>query len=104
MPSSNAPGNARGFEIAKANSEIISSASETWTSVKKVTGNDTIDYDDEASLGWDELYSPTIVTDAYGLLANDATKIEVCYSTYQEGVADANYTASLCLIEVTLGE
>ena len=104
MPSSNAPGNARGFEIAKANSEIISSASETWTSVKKVTGNDTIDYDDETSLGWDELYSPAIVTDAYGLLANDATKLEVCYSTYQEGVTDANYTASLCLIEVTLGE
>lgn len=103
MPSKNEPGNASSFEIARATNDIISSASATWTSLKKVNGNDTIDLEKEDSLGWDELFSPCIVTNEYGLISKDATKLEICYSTYQEGVEDARYTASLCLIEVNLG-
>ena len=103
-PSLNIPGCASSFEIAIASSDILSSTLAKWTSIKKVTGFDTMDMNNDESLGWDELYSPEIVTNEYGYISSDATSIEVIYSTFNEGVMDSNYTASLCSIEVNLGE
>lgn len=103
MPSSNAPGNATSFEVAWSANTILNSVHATWSSIKTVGGLDTMDENDPNSLGWDELYSATFVTNEYGLIKDDATSLEVVYSTFNEGVVDTLYTSQLCSIEVSLG-
>jgi len=102
MTSSNAPGNASSFEVAKAGSNIISSVEAKWTSIKKVTGMSTVDETKEDSLGWDELCSATFVTDEFGFIDDTDGKAELVYTSFNEGVADANYTGQLCSYEVVL--
>ena len=100
MPSSNAPGCANSFEVAKASLDIIQSAGEHWTSVEKFGSLDSMD---EEKLGWDELYSPTFVRDAFGKVNTTAGKLEVVYSTFDEDAGEnARFTGQLALHEVTL--
>lgn len=101
MTSANNPNQALSVEIASSTQSIISSHSASWNSIKKITGFDTIDMDDVDSLGWDEIYSATFVTDQYGLV-DDASKLEVVYSTYNEGGIDAKWTAQLCSFVINL--
>ena len=101
MPDSSAPGCATSFEVAEAKLDIIQSASEEWTPIKKVTGLDTMD-DEGEKLGWDELYSPAFVRDAYGRIDTTGGKLEIVYSTYDVDIADAAYTGQLCMYEVEL--
>lgn len=100
MPSYNAPGAASSFEVAKGNINILSSASESWSTITKVTGMTTMGGADSDYLGWDELYSASFVTDEYGYIDEDNESLELVYSTYNEGTADAKWTAQLCSIEV----
>ncbi|MCI6788503.1 MAG: hypothetical protein MR606_01410 [Mollicutes bacterium] len=104
MPSSNAPGQSNAIEVASANSSIIYDINTKWNSIKNIMGSDTIIKEDETSLGWDEIYSGTIVTNEYGLVNKDSKKLEVIYSTYQEGIEESRYTAQLCSFEVNLSE
>ena len=100
MTSSNAPGNATSFEVAKAGSALISDVSTTWAQVKKVTGKDTIDPMKTESLGRDELCSADFVTDAYGRVDDTKEKLEIVYTSFNEGVGDAAFSGQLCSIEV----
>ncbi len=105
--SGNNPGRATSFEIAFADVTILNQFDEySWTSIDVITGFDTMDEEDEESLGWDELYSAAFVTDQYGRISNDATEIEVIYSTFneQEDALDTlyKYSAQLCSYKVSL--
>ena len=95
MPDASAPGCAISFEVARADVNILQSHEEQWTSLDKVTGLDTMEGD---LLGWDELFSPAFVRDAYGVV--DASNLEIVYSTFDVDIADAAYTGQLCLYEV----
>ena len=95
MPDASAPGCATSFEVASASLNILQSHLEEWESIGKVTGLDTMD---DEKLGWDELFSPVFVRDAYGYI--NPAKLEVVYSTFDVDIADAAYTGQLCLYEV----
>ena len=99
MPDSNKPGCATSFEVAKANLDIIQEFDEEWTSIEKLTSLDTMDDD---KLGWDELFSPSFVRDAYGRVDTSNGNLEVVYSTYDVDVGDAAYTGQLALHVVNL--
>ena len=99
MPDSNAPGCATSFEVAKANLDIIQEFDEEWTSIEKLTGLDTMD---DEKLGWDELFSPAFVRDAFGRVNTSNGKLEVVYSTFDVDVGDAAYTGQLALHVVNL--
>ena len=100
MPSSNAPGCATAFEVASAKLDIIQAFDEEWTSIERVSSLDTMD---DEKLGWDELFSPSFVRDAFGRVNTSASKLEVVYSTFDEDAgANARYTGQLCSYEVAL--
>ena len=94
MPDSNAPGCATSFEVAKADLEIIQEYDKSWTSIQTLGSLDTMEGD---KLGWDELYSPAFVRDAYGHINTESGKLEVVYSTYDTDIGDAAYTGQLAL-------
>ena len=94
MPDSNAPGCATSFEVAKADLEIIQEYDKSWTSIQTLGSLDTMEGD---KLGWDELYSPAFVRDAYGHISTESGKLEVVYSTYDTDIGDAAYTGQLAL-------
>ena len=99
------PGHSNKIEVSKAPFEILETAENSWTSVKTITGSDTIDENDESSLGWDELYSASFVTNAYGYIAQDATSLEVVYTGADEqGTYETDYRFSsfVCSITVSL--
>lgn len=99
MPDSSAPGCATSFEVAKANLNVIASNAEAWTSIKRVTFLETMD---DERMGWDEIFSPTFITDAYGRIDTTSGKLEIVYSTFDIDSADSFYTGQLCTFEVTL--
>lgn len=103
--SSIAPGHSSKIEVASASSKIIDNIELSWNSEKVITGSDTIIESDSSSLGWDELYSATFVTDGYGYV--DATKaLEVVYSgmdekgSYESG--DYRFSSFVCSMNVSL--
>ena len=99
--SASAPGQSTALEISKASSSITFDFSKSWTNVRYIKGSDTMDPDDDDSLGWDEIYSGDFITDEYGvLLDNDSA--EVVYSTYDEDHQDAKYTSTLSLFAFDL--
>lgn len=105
--SANKPNCSSKIEVAKANSNLLNTiSSEGWTSIKKISGLDTIDQDDETSLGWDQLYSSTFVRDSYGYVDLNNNKLEILYSTFneQESPTDTTYaySAQLCTYMVNL--
>ena len=57
---------------------------------------------DDEKLGWDELYSPTFVRDAFGKVNTESGHLEVVYSTFDVDSGDARYTGQLCLHVVNL--
>ena len=44
----------------------------------------TVDYEDEESMGWDEIYSGSFVRDPYGYISTLDGEIEYYYSTADE--------------------
>ena len=99
--SGNKPGQTTEVEVAKASVNILGSLSESWTNIDFISGKDTMDVEDENSLGWDQIYSGDFVTDPYGVITS-TTSVDVVYSTFDEESLEASYTASLAMYTVTL--
>lgn len=69
----------------------------SWNHIDTLDGDKTIDFEDENSLGWDQIHSAALVKDSYGYL-NDVNDIEIIYSTYNDESNDENYyfSSQLC--------
>ena len=99
--SANRPNQTTEVEIDKAELSIVNDLSQRWTVVDNITGMKTVDFEDESSLGWDQIYSGDLVTDAYGQLLN-ADNCEVVYSTYDEESRLPSYSSTLAVYGITL--
>lgn len=99
--SSNRPGSSKAVSVYKTAMSNLGSHLLEWDFVRNITQEDTIDFDNIDSYGWDEIYSGEFVTDGYGRLLSDE-KAEVVYSTFSEEGNDINYSSTLCSIEVNL--
>ncbi|MBR2505687.1 MAG: hypothetical protein IKB70_01915 [Bacilli bacterium] len=83
--SGNLPGNATSLQVAKANVAILNNfVSYSWEIVETFTTSMTVDYEDEESMGWDEIYSGSFVRDLYGYISTLDGEIEYYYSTADE--------------------
>ena len=83
--SGNLPGNATSLQVAKANVAILNNfVSYSWEIVETFTTSMTVDYEDEESMGWDEIYSGSFVRDPYGYISTLDGEIEYYYSTADE--------------------
>ena len=103
--SGNAPGHSTSIEVSKASLDILTSAEEKWTPIKTISGTDTMDDDDEDSLGWDEVYSPSFVTNGVGEIL-DAKKLEIVYTGQDEKgttyTNDYRFSSFVCSYDVSL--
>ena len=103
--SSNAPGHSTSIEVSKASPNILTSAEEKWTPIKTISGTDTMDDDDPDSLGWDEVYSPSFVTNGLGAIL-DTKKLEVVYTGQDEKgttyTNDYRFSSFVCSYDVSL--
>lgn len=99
--SNNVPNQSSAIEVAKANAEIIANHDESWSSLKIINSFDTMDEEDEESLGWDEIYSGDFVTDPYGKIISE-TKLEIIYSTFDEEGSLPKFSSTLASYEVNL--
>lgn len=98
--SGNIPGHATSVQTAVANVAILNDfVNYEWEVLNTLNTSMTVDYEDDDSMGWDEVYSPAIVTDEYGYLSEDAEKLIVVYSTAVEPETreDTSYKFSPCL-------
>ena len=102
--SSIAPGHSNKLEIASASSSIIDNIELSWESEKVIVGSDTMDESDPNSLGWDEIYSASFVTDSYGYV--DANKaLEIVYSGMDEKdsyESDYRFSSFVCSMNVSV--
>lgn len=81
--SGNIPGNATSIQTASADAKILNNFVDySWTVLDTLTGSQTIDFDNDDSMGWDEIYSPCFVTDPYGYVSSSS--LEIIYSTAEE--------------------
>ncbi|MGI6714521.1 MAG: hypothetical protein ACOX3K_05725 [Bacilli bacterium] len=105
--SGNAPGFATSIQVAVADVGILNDfISYEWEVLSTYTTSMTVDYEDDDSLGWDEIYSAALVTDPYGHLAANQEKLIVIYSTADEPEEreDTSYkwSAFLAYMEVNI--
>ena len=83
--SGNLPGNATSLQVARANVNILNNfVSYSWEIIETFTTSMTVDYEDEDSMGWDEIYSGSFVRDPYGYITTLDGEIEYYYSTADE--------------------
>lgn len=105
--SGNIPGNATSMQLAKANVNILNNfVSYSWEIIETFTTSSTVDYDDEDSMGWDEIYSGSFVRDPYGYITTNDGELEYYYSTADEPeeMEDETYkfSANIAFRKVTL--
>ena len=95
------------MQLAKANVNILNNfVSYSWEIIETFTTSSTVDYDDEDSMGWDEIYSGSFVRDSYGYITTNDGELEYYYSTADEPeeIEDETYkfSANIAFRKVTL--
>ncbi len=100
--SSIAPGHSSSVEIAVADISIVDDITESWSHMGEITGFDTVGETDETSLGWDQIFASTFVTDEYGHVSNSEHP-EVIYSACDgQGSYESDYRFSGFLCSKTM--
>ncbi len=102
--SGNKPGHSTTIEVASADKSILDDITKSWTSLKKITGTDTMDSSDDDSFGWDELYAASFVTDGYGYQLENGVYEVVYSSSDEEGTyedTDYNFSSFVCEYKFT---
>lgn len=99
--STNRPNQSTAVEVAVADIDILTNHLESWTSLGFINAFNTMDMDDETSLGWDEIYSGDFVTDPFGVIES-TEKLEILYSTYDEEGQNSRYSSTLAMFELDL--
>ena len=98
--SGNIPGHATSIQTAVADVRILNDfVNYSWDIKMTYNNSMTIDFEDDDSMGWDEIYSPAIVTDPYGYIDETKEQIIIVYSTAvePEDREDESYKWSPCL-------
>ena len=96
----NTPGHATSIQTAKADARILNDfVNYEWDVRNTLNTSMTVDFEDDDSMGWDEIYSPAFVTDAYGHIPEGSDKLVIVYSTAVEPEerSDTTYKWSPCL-------